>query len=282
MTLLPLPSMALLLLLLVAVVAGSDDRAELAKEISQAAVRGDADGVRELLGQGADGNNDSGDPTGAGSTPLMLCANQPNAKPGHVEVAGVLVDWMKAGGLDGKMDGSFVNFQLANGDTALQRAAFAGNLAVAQLLLERGGASGINFQHFANGGSALLWAAFKGHTEMVRLLLGNGADTTLQSKDGKTAQDFAQSQGLTEMIELLATAEINQIVNQNNAAADVNTDEQDAAPPAPTPNAASKLRKATEITNCGACVEAGFGWSPQKGKCGKGYANKSCPEHEDL
>ena len=39
--------------------------------------------------------------------------------------------------------------------------------------------------------------------------------------------------------------------------------------------------KAAVLSTCQVCVEAGFGWSVKKSKCGPGFANRDCPAPAD-
>jgi hypothetical protein len=76
------------------------------------------------------------------------------------------------------------------GKTALQIAAGTGNVAVVQLLLDRG--ADINAPDVW-GGTALFCAAISAQPEMVKLLLKRGADAN-PNDDGATALGFAAHQ----------------------------------------------------------------------------------------
>nr|MBI3614096.1 ankyrin repeat domain-containing protein [Nitrospirota bacterium] len=85
--------------------------------------------------------------------------------------------------------------------TALYCAAFAGNVEVAQLLLDRG--AEINTRGF-DADTALMIATYKGHTNMVRLLLERGADIHATNENGKyRALTYATYLGHTDIVKLL-------------------------------------------------------------------------------
>ena len=54
------------------------------------------------------------------------------------------------------------------------------------------------------GGTALHFAALNGNLAIATRLLEGGADLTLRNKFGKTALDFARSQGKSEVVALLS------------------------------------------------------------------------------
>ena len=55
-----------------------------------------------------------------------------------------------------------------------------------------------------NGWTALHEAACNGNLASATRLLEGGADLTLRTKDGKTALDYARSQGHSEVVALLS------------------------------------------------------------------------------
>lgn len=67
------------------------------------------------------------------------------------------------------------------GRFALMWAAFHGSVAMACLLLDRGG--DVNQEKTGTGGTALFMAAQEGKPEVARLLLDRGADPNLPSRD---------------------------------------------------------------------------------------------------
>jgi ankyrin repeat protein len=89
----------------------------------------------------------------------------------------------------------------ANGATPQHDAALAGQLAMAQLLLERG--ADIHALDRDSKATPLHYAASWGREEMVSLLLKKGADRTRKNKAGKTAGELARAAGYDGIAELL-------------------------------------------------------------------------------
>ena len=59
-------------------------------------------------------------------------------------------------------------------------------------------------QQSYGGSTALHWAAIYGYLAIATRLLEGGADLTLRDNDGKTALDFARSNGYSEVVALLS------------------------------------------------------------------------------
>jgi len=165
-----------------------------ANEVTDAAVRGDADGVRAALEQGADVDGRSvdgatalhwavrnddvalarlllaagADPDAAnrtGTTPLRLAAINGNA-----ETIGLLL----AAGVD-------PNSALTpHGDTALMLAARTGRLEAVETLLAAG--ADVDAAETWGGTTALVWAINEGHSDVVARLLAAGAGIDVVSK----------------------------------------------------------------------------------------------------
>ena len=57
------------------------------------------------------------------------------------------------------------------------------------------------------GWTPLMIAANKGHVDMVRELCDKGADPTQQTRAGKTAKNYAENKGFTEIAEFLEERE---------------------------------------------------------------------------
>ena len=161
--------------------------------VADAAMRGDADEVRELLRTGADVNAAQGD----GMTALHWAADN-----GQTELADVLVfaganleATTRLGGFTPLMVASRAGHAgivrlLANaganleattetGETALHYAAWSGNPEIVLALADKGAA--VDAQESANGQTPLIFAAAYGRTSVVRTLLEAGADPSIQT-----------------------------------------------------------------------------------------------------
>lgn len=91
------------------------------------------------------------------------------------------------------------------GQTALMRAAHAGQLAAVQFLISRG--AGLNYTSKFSL-SALMLAVIAGHADVARALASAGADLTLRGSGapgfaGKTAADLARDRGDTALAVVL-------------------------------------------------------------------------------
>ena len=161
--------------------------------VADAAMRGDAEEVYELLRAGADVNAAQGDgmtalhwaaengrielaevlvfaganPEAAtrlgGFTPLMVAS-----RAGHAGIVRLLAD-----------AGANLEATTETGETALHYAAWSGNPEIAVALAEKG--AEVNAQESANGQTPLMFAAAYGRTEVVRTLLEAGADPSIQT-----------------------------------------------------------------------------------------------------
>jgi ankyrin repeat protein len=161
--------------------------------VADAAMRGDAEAVRELLRAGADVNAAQGD----GMTALHWAADN-----GQIELAGVLVfaganleAATRLGGFTPLMvasraghagivrlladAGANLEATTETGETALHYAAWSGNPEIAVALAEKG--ADVDAQESANGQTPLMFAASYGRTGVVRTLLGAGADPSIQT-----------------------------------------------------------------------------------------------------
>lgn len=81
-------------------------------------------------------------------------------------------------------NGAIINSLDANGDTALIKAAYAGNSRIVEILLKAG--ADINFKD-KNGRTALHWAAKNSHPDVAKILMKYGADATIEDREGNTA-----------------------------------------------------------------------------------------------
>ena len=82
-------------------------------------------------------------------------------------------------------------------NTPLMVAAWHGHLGIARILVESGAC--VNQQDRKNGYTALIKAAKKSKPEVVEFLLEKGADTTIRSWEGKSAYDYALTEGRGKM-----------------------------------------------------------------------------------
>ncbi len=154
-----------------------------ATPLADAAMHGDRDVVRSLLGQQVDVNAAQGD----GSTALHWAAYRDD-----LEMARLLVD-----------AGADIQATTRLGDlTPLFMAAKNGNGAMVELLMEAGAdANGTN----ANGTTPLMLAAASGDTGAVKVLLDQGAEVNAKDvTNGQTALMFASALGRVEAVRMLA------------------------------------------------------------------------------
>ena len=109
-----------------------------------------------------------------------------------------------------RADPSLISARTPFGWTALQMAAFSGNVANAKLLLDRGADIRVRAKSkFRN--TPLLISMLSGQFEMARLLLDRGADVLDRQAEGFSAMHEAALLGRTDIIQLLLDhgAEIN-------------------------------------------------------------------------
>jgi ankyrin repeat protein len=193
--------------------AGGADR-----ELIDAAARGDAAGVRRLLGQGA-----SVHARDARARTALLAATQGN----HVEVARLLIDaGADVNAQDDIQDSAYLlagargyveilrmtlaagaDLKSTNryGGTALIPACHYGHVEAVRVLL----ATPIDVDHVNRlGWTALLEAVILGdggerHMEIVRLLLARGARAGIADRDGVTPLEHARRRGYTAIVKLL-------------------------------------------------------------------------------
>jgi ankyrin repeat protein len=177
----------------VAVSLGSTAAADTASPIANAAMKGDAAAVTQLIAQHADVNAAQPDgatalhwavyrgdvataqalvkagaavkqPNREGATPLSLAC-----QGGNVELVRLLLD-----------AGADANETLANGETALMMAARTGNPGPLLLLIERG--ADVNAAENLRGTTPLMWAAANEHPAALKALLEHGAAADARSK----------------------------------------------------------------------------------------------------
>ncbi|WP_460415618.1 ankyrin repeat domain-containing protein [Pseudomonas sp. microsymbiont 2] len=212
-------SFAALLLTLFTCLAANAETPAMNVHLLDAARRGDAAAIRQLLGQGAqvDTRNDQGQSA-------LLVATHGN----QLEAARVLIDagadvnardnihdspYLYAGarGLNDILrltlaHGADLESTNRYGGTALIPAAERGHVQTVQLLIDAGvDVDHLNRLHW----TALLEAVILGdggprHVEIVRRLLAAGADRSIADKDGVTALEHARQRGYREMERLLS------------------------------------------------------------------------------
>ncbi len=183
------------------------------EDMEEALIRGDSAAAIDLIKRGMDVNSVDR----AGNTLLIQAVQRDVPR---------LVDYLM-------QRRARINTRNRNGETALSIAAYIGNLAYVQRLVEAG--AEVNFYgwpplsyaayngHLAivdyllkhgaeinakteNGSTALFFAARFGHIEVIKLLLKNRADATIANENGDTAVDWALKSGNTDIEDLLRAA----------------------------------------------------------------------------
>ena len=153
--------------------------------IANAAMRGDIESVRSLLGRSADVNAPQGD----GTTALHWAAYRED-----LEMARLLIE-----------AGANVGVETRLGDlTPMLMASKNGNADMLELLLEAG--SDANAPD-ANGTTPLMYSAASGKTDAVKLLLAEGADVNAaDTTTEQTAMMFAAARGRADVVRMLGAA----------------------------------------------------------------------------
>lgn len=152
------------------------------RELLSAVATNDAEFLRHLLEQGANANY--ADPR-SGMTLLMM-AQHPD-----------LIRMLLAHGADpSALD--------HDGATALHHAVMGSRaLEIIPLLVNQG--ADVNARD-DNGVSVLMQAVMNDKPELVGLMIDLGADLRIRTKDGQTAQDWAQDLGFADIAEMLENA----------------------------------------------------------------------------
>lgn len=154
-----------------------------------AAHRDDLESARLLVGAGADAKAENR----YGVTPLSLaCTN------GSGPMVALLLD-----------AGADPNARLRGGETALMTAARTGKLGPVRRLLDAGAEVDARERR---GQSALMWAAAEGHADVVAALLAAGADFRTPLPSGFTPLSFAVREGRADVVRVLleAGADVNE------------------------------------------------------------------------
>ncbi|MFJ6700845.1 ankyrin repeat domain-containing protein [Streptomyces sp. NPDC091272] len=158
-----------------------------AAPLRRAALDGDAERVRELLGAGHDVDAKAPD----GHTALLDAARE-----GHPETVRVL--------LGHRADPRVVDHLMKA--TPAHKAAYNGRTEVLAALVDDPRLE-IDAQGPYNGYTALHDAVWHGHLEGARVLLKAGARTDLRGRDGRTPREMAREYGYDELVQLLAEHE---------------------------------------------------------------------------
>jgi len=98
-------------------------------------------------------------------------------------------------------DGVNVDYVDEDGMTALQHAAYKGNLELCEMLLSHG--SDVNYSAHENGYTALMFAALSGKKDVVRVLLEHDACVGLVNTVQRTAAQMAAFVGQHEIVSLI-------------------------------------------------------------------------------
>jgi len=150
--------------------------------LMEAVRRNDVAATQRLINEGA--NVDELEPNG--DAPLVIAAYL-----GHTAVVRLLLE----AGADVKAVDPGMQA------TALHAAAYAGRTDAAKLLIQYG--IDINKQGPKNGYTALHDAIWANHPDTAKVLIDAGTDLSLQSHQGQTSLQFAQSSGRTAIAELI-------------------------------------------------------------------------------
>lgn len=157
--------------------------------LHEAAERGDAVAVEQLIAEGAD----------------MLVADRNGDTPLHRAAAlgrTAVVEALLEHGMDPNQPSFSATWCVCpGGSTPLYDAAVFGHTDTARLLLDRGAA--VDLTVSVVSATPLRIAAWHGHIDVVRLLLDRGADVNLQTAGDQTALHQAAERGHTDVVALL-------------------------------------------------------------------------------
>ncbi len=90
------------------------------------------------------------------------------------------------------------------GGTALHAAMFQDDMEIVRVLIDHG--FDVNAQGSANGFTPLHDAVWADNLPAAKLLIENGADPSIRNKDGQTPAEKAETEGKTDLYEVLSKA----------------------------------------------------------------------------
>jgi ankyrin repeat protein len=129
--------------------------------------KGDLNGVKECIENGADVNCKDND----GWTPLMYSSDN-----GHLKI----VKYLIKNGVD-------VNCKDIGGSTPLIWSSYDGHFGIVKVLIENG--ADVNCK--SNGGyTPLMFSSTRGYLEIVKVLIENGTDWNIKNKYNRDFMDF--------------------------------------------------------------------------------------------
>ncbi|KAK4233505.1 ankyrin repeat-containing domain protein [Achaetomium macrosporum] len=162
----------------------SEDEADAASGLRQAAIAGDKTLVRKLLGQNQDTTAQSSDASGRALLRIAV-------EHARLPIIPILLD-----------HGADIETLDSSGRTALHQAVGCNDVTLSKLLLNWGA------NPHADREVPLYQAVMNGDVEVVKLLLQHGADTGIPGKDGRTAQQVADQQNLKDLAALLRSGPV--------------------------------------------------------------------------
>ena len=164
-----------------------------ASSVVDAVRHGDAATVREMLKQGADPNERSGDGTTglhwaaySGDLAVVELLLKSGANANAADDLGVTPLWAASSTGQAAVverllaSGANANVALVSGETPLMAAARVGSAGAVKALVSHG--ADVNAREGSRAQTALMWASAEGHPDVVKILLDAGADVRARSK----------------------------------------------------------------------------------------------------
>ncbi len=152
--------------------------------LMNAAMKGHKVVIKLLLEKGANPNIKNGN-----DTALFFAAKgiKTQKKREFTEIVKLLLE-----------NGADPNTEYETGDTALIFSIIEGEKEIVDFLLEK---TKVNVNVVSDTNStALMFAALKGYEDIVKKLLKAGADKTIRSIEGKTANDYAKTEAIKKLL----------------------------------------------------------------------------------